>query len=306
MSNQQTSSMSKWTFSAPFKFSILSFLLIMIATALKGALFDKIFSIQISTILYSGLLTVVGIIGIVYLIKKLPHKKLNRRSFVSLHIIQTLILSVCFYAFISYSQNIIFKIALLGTNSLTLFLITMTVIGILLLYLMGIFISNLYAKFCRIQHFKIPTWKIILSCPFGFTGLWSVGFLSNTNDRHDASVECKCTYYNRAIDWVMAKPTNTIAAFIFITLVSGLFFGPLSVLRTFIFALIYGIWVLQVGAKKFNTDIAGKYSTMTIIANLAIVLTFIFFATIAPKPTETVTVNITDTPITVDYNQGQE
>ena len=104
----------------------------------------------------------------------------------------------------------------------------------------------------------------------------------------------------------MAKPTNTIAAFIFITLVSGLFFGPLSVLRTFIFALIYGIWVLQVGAKKFNTDIAGKYSTMTIIANLAIVLTFIFFATIAPKPTETVTVNITDTPITVDYNQGQE
>ena len=309
MSQTNLTTSSKWLISAPIKFSILLFSLMLVVTGLKSFLFDKIFSGFISSALFSALLFIAFTASTIFLIKRLPNTKLDRRSFIGLHISQTLILSVCFYilsyVLISHSQYILLKLMLLEANSFGLLILIMLALGLFLLYLAGIFISNIYAKILRIQAFNIPLWKVLGSFPFGFAGLWTAGFLLNTNNKKDPVITYKNSWYNRIINWTLAQPTNTIAMFIIITLISCLFFGPLSIMRTFILALVYGIWVLQVGAKKFKSNIAGTYSTMTFIINIVIILSIITFALFAPTGTETVTVNIADTEYITDYNQGQ-
>ena len=300
--------LSDWLLWEPLKFSCLCFGLIFLAATIHTFLLEGLLPPDISQNTFIFLTSVAFIYSLIFLIKKLPVKKMDRSSFVSLHIAQTLITTICFY-FITYlviynSQSIMFQLMLMETKSFGLFFIAMLLFGLGLLYLSGIFFSNLYAKIRRIQEFDIPTWKIIFSIPFGFSALWIPGFLMEESDKAQ-SVSTDNKTYNKLINWTLSNNTNTVSVFIFITLLSILLFGLSAVLLTFIFALIYGIWNLQIGTKKFKQKISKNYSTVAVIINIIMVLVTIGLGALMPQKTETITINITDTNTTTQTIQGQ-
>jgi hypothetical protein len=148
------------------------------------------------------------------------------------------------------------------------------------------------------QRFNIPTWKIILSIPFGFSALWVPGYLLNTKQIKNPSQKINSKWYNRVINWTTSNQLNTISMFVFITIISSFFAGLNAMLLTFIFALIFGIWVLQIGAKTFEKNIAKKYSSVAIITNIALIIIFSCFYIFAPQPSQNIQISVSDIEIT--------
>ena len=305
--NNNNTKISTWTLWAPLKFSFLCFGLIFLSASINTFVLERLFAPNISHSIFITLTTIVFIFSLIFLIKKLPIKKMDQRSFISLHIAQTLITTICFYTltyFLIYNtQTFMIKMTLMATHSIGLFFITMLLFGLITLYISGVYFSNIYAKFRRIQDLNIPTWKIIFIIPFGFSALWIPGFLMKPDNKQQTITSNNKTY-NKFIDWVLTNTTNIVSVFIFITLLSTLLFGITPVLLTFIFALIYGIWTLQIGEKKFKQKISGQYSTVAMIINIVMILTIIVFSTFASHTSDSVTINISDTDEITQTTQG--
>lgn len=306
MTANKTNKLSNWLLWAPLKFSFLSFGLIFLMTTIHTFVLDGLFSPNLAQNIFFILTVGAFIYSIIFMIKRLPVTNMDRQSFVSLHIAQTLITSLCFYLtlyiIVFNSQTIMFKLMTLEATSITTFIFAMILFSLFTLYAGGIYFANLYAKIRRIQHFNVPTWKIIFSIPFGFTSLWLPGFLLNTNEKK-MTITSGSKHYNKFINWTLANNINTISVFIFITLLSVLFFGFTPVLLTFIFALIYGIWVMQIGHKNFAQGMPGKYATYSVIANIAIILITLALNLFAPTSPETITININDTNTPIQITQ---
>ena len=176
-------------------------------------------------------------------------------------------------------------------------------IALYFLYLVGIEIFNIYVKIRRIQDFNIPTWKIILSIPFGFSALWVPGYLLKTTKQKKVAQEIKSKWYAKLISWTTKTQLNTISMFVFITVLSSFFAGLNAVLLTFSFALLFGIWALQIGTKQFEKNIAKKYYSVAVIINIALIILFICTYIFAPKTQQNIQINISD--IEVTSTQGQ-
>lgn len=305
--NDNTTKISNWILWAPLKFSFLFFCLVFLTATINTFVLERFFTLNVSQLIFITLISIVLVYSLLFLAKKLPVKKMDRHSFISLHIAQTLITTICFYVLtyllIHNSESIMLKITIMASQSGGLFIITMLLFGIILSYISGVYFSNLYAKFRRIQDLNIPIWKIILSIPFGFSALWVPGFLMESNDKHH-TVTVKNKSYNKLINWTLGSTTNTVSVFIFITLVSTLLFGITPILLTFIFALIYGIWALQIGTKNFKQRIPGKYSTIAIIVNIILLLTITVSSIFTTYNTETITMNISDIETITQTTQG--
>lgn len=305
--DNNTTKISNWILWAPLKFGLLFFGLAFLATTINTFVLERFFTPNVSQPIFITLTTIVLVYGLLFLAKKLPVKKMDRYSFISLHIAQTLITTICFYALtyllIHNPESVMLKLTTMASQSVGLFITTMLLFGIILSYISGVYFSNLYAKFRRIQDLNIPTWKIILTIPFGFSALWVPGFLMNTNNKQQ-TVTTNNKKYNKLVNWIISNTTNTVSAFIFITLVSALLFGITSVLLTFIFALIYGIWTLQIGEKNFKKIIPNKYSSVAIIINIILIVSVIGFSIFASKNTQSLTINISDTQAISETIQG--
>lgn len=302
MKNTNTKKLSIWTFWSPLKFAAISFG-IMITTAfiyslIAGAIYAP------AQVPQTPLLTLllIGFVGAIAIqIKQLPREKMDRTSFVAIHNIQTILLSVLFivssYMLARHAQQIMFYLLVMETHMSATFLITLTASLLFYLYLLGLLFANIYAKFRRARELNIPTWKIICSMPFGFSALWVPGYILDTGTAKTATFAPKSKHLNSATKWVISRPAHTIATFVLITVLSGFFFGFNAVLLTFSLALIFGIWVLQTGTKTFHKNIPDKYSTITVIFNIVLLVLFIGFHTFIPTTTQEVQINISDTEI---------
>lgn len=302
MPNKTNSKLSTWLFWSPLKFAFMS-LGIMLTAAF-------IFSIVASTFYTNTtlpqtpmlIILVLGIcLGAIIQIRKLPTDKMDRQSFIALHNGQTIILSLAFMIasyliFVNY-QQIMFSMLIMETNSSLSFLMILIIAALFYLYLTGLAIANIYAKFRRIREFDVPTWKIIFSMPFGFSGLWTAGYLLNTPTPKQPTIQTKSKWYSAWTKWVISRPATTIATFIAITILSGFFFGFNAVLLTFSLALIFGIWTLQIGSRQFTKTIPTKYATTTVIINITLLAIFLGFRALVPPTTQNVQINITDTEI---------
>ncbi|MBQ8367685.1 MAG: hypothetical protein IJX43_01320 [Alphaproteobacteria bacterium] len=302
MPNKTNSKLSTWLFWSPLKFAFMS-LGIMLTAAF-------IFSIVASTFYTNTtlpqtpmlIILVLGIcLGAIIQIRKLPTDKMDRQSFIALHNGQTIILSLAFMIasyliFVNY-QQIMFSMLIMETNSSVSFLMILIIAALFYLYLTGLAIANIYAKFRRIREFDVPTWKIIFSMPFGFSGLWTAGYLLNTPTQKQTTIQINSKWYSAWTKWVISRPATTIATFIVITILSGFFFGFNAVLLTFSLALIFGIWTLQIGSRQFTKTVPTKYATTTVIINITLLVIFLGFRALVPPTTQNVQINITDTEI---------
>lgn len=302
MKKTNAKNFSTWTLWSPLKFALISFG-IMITTAFIYSLIASIIYTPV-TMPQAPLVTLlsIGFIGAIAIqIKSLPREKMDRTSFVAIHNTQTTILSVLFiagsYLIVKYAQPILFYLLTMGSNISGTFIIALTASLLFYLYLLGLLFANIYAKFRRARELNIPTWKIICSMPFGFAALWTPGYILDYGATKTPTYIPKSKHITNAMNWVVSRPTHTIATFIAITLLSGFFFGFNAVLLTFSLTLIFGIWALQRGTKNFIKSIPGKYTNTAIIFNIALIILFIGFYAFIPKATQDVQLTISDTEI---------
>lgn len=310
MPNKTNAKLSTWLFWSPLKFAFISLGIILTAAFIFSIIASKLYAnapIQQTPLLAILALGTLGAAAIQ--IRKLPPIKMDRQSFIALHNGQTLILSLAFMIasyliFINY-QQIMFSLLMMETQSSLYFLAILIIAALFYLYLIGLAITNIYAKFCRIREFNIPIWKIVLSIPFGFSGLWVTGYLLNTNTPKQPAIQTHSKWYTAWTQWTLSRPATTIATFIAITTLSGFFFGFNAVLLTFSLALIFGIWALQIGTTKFTKTIPTKYATTMVMINIALLVIIFGFRALVPPTTQNVQINITDTEI-ITNNTGEQ
>ena len=256
--------LTTWLLKLPFKFAVISFLLILLLSFLypfAGQLFlaesqplpmEPLFIFIVASVLTGAYLT----------IKKAPRIKLDTQSFITIHTAQTLLMFLLFsastYLLLSNQQNILFKLMVVESKISGISSILIPTIALCFLYLLGIEIFNIYVKIRCMQRFNISAWKIILSVPFGFSALWIPGYLLNTTKAKKTSTDIKSKWYAKLINWTTKTQLNTISMFVFITVLSSFFAGLNAALLTFSFALLFGIWTLQIGTKKFEKNMAKK------------------------------------------------
>lgn len=299
MKKNKTAKFSTWTLWAPLKFAVTSFC-IMITTAfiyslIAGAIYTPS-SIPQTPLLILLALGLAGAIAIE--IKSLPHAKIDRTSFIAIHTTQTIILSGLFiissYLLAYYAQQIMFYLFMLETRISATFTITLTASLLFYLYIMGLLFANIYAKYRRARTFNIPAWKILFSIPFGFSALWAPGYIIKSTSNKATTFPPQSKFLNCITNWIIARPSHTIASFILVTTFSGFFFGFNLVLLTFSLTLIFGIWALQSGTKNVTKNIANKYATSSVIFNIAIISITILFFALTPPTTQNVEINISD------------
>ncbi len=276
MKNTSTSKLSTWVFWAPLKFALTTFIATSIISLLYSVIAGTIYTqtpAPYQPLLYLCITTF--IVCTIKMFSKLPHIIPDRNSFIATHNLQTILTSGAFILTTFYimqnANKILFHLATISNSSFVTFFI-FTISSILILYLIGVLFSNFFLKFRRIHSFCIPTWKIICSIPFGFSALWAPGYILKTADKKTDQIEIKSNWYKRLTNTITLHQSTTIAIFTLITMLSGFIFGLNSVLLTFILTLIFGIWSLTTGAKKFINSMPNKYAIFAIIVNITTII----------------------------------
>lgn len=304
MSQTNTSKLSTWTIWAPLRFAITAFISLSLIGLLYTFIASKIYApapIPTQPLLWLCTITFIGCT--IALFYKLPRTNIDRTSFIAVHNLQMLITSIFFilltYILLNNANEIIFKLILLETKSQLSFILAISIFAIIMLYTFGILFSNIFAKFRRIQALYIPTWKIICSMPFGFSALWTPGYILNTKDKAN-SIDIKSNWYKKLTNKITERQSSVIAVFSIITMLSGFIYGLNSILLTFTLALTFGIWALNIGTKNFTNNIGGKYANWAVIINIILIIIFITVYSFRTQTNENMQINITETEQTIN------
>ncbi len=292
--------LSTWLLKRPIQFMAIAFALTLVITVGYSLIAWGIGIEAPSRPLVSTLIILGFAVAAWYTAKKLPGDKMDRRSFVALNNAQTLILSGAFIILAIilgvYGQKLLLKLMLIQTFSVTGFFAIAIGAVLISLYLLGIFIFNVYAKFRRIREMGVSTWRTVFTMPFGFSLLWIPGYLLPDSSNKNTSLKLNSRWYNKLTDRIIHNPTVAALSFVVITLLSGFFFGFNLVMLAMIMALVFAFWARIRGIDAFRREMPNKYSVFAIVVNIIAICTFIALITVDPAPhPQNVTVNINDT-----------
>ena len=264
--NNNMTQLKNWLFTKPVMFALL-FLLANIVVWLIYMAIQAIFNTD-SLLSFYILFAIAFVLCTWYTIKKLPHESLNQNDFVAVTngvsitsvfagLVAVLLYGVGTKIPFSATYGVIFVLFIL----LTLFA----------LYLLGLAICGIYAKYKRATTIGISKWRVILSMPFGFLLMWTPGYLIKAQNTKP-TLEIKCKWYTKFNKWVMASFANTLFAFLFFLLCKGLFAGTPTLLLYLPLLTIYGIWYLVKKKSNFIKDINNGYALTAIGINIAILV----------------------------------
>ena len=141
------------------------------------------------------------------------------------------------------------------------------------MYLLGVAISGLYAKYKRCKSMGISPWKIILSMPFTLFMLWTPGYL--IKDKTDNSnLQIKCKWYKSFTDWVVSNFNNTLLVFLTLLFFKSLITGTAATILALVLLAIYTLWYIK-HKSDFIKNINRGYTLTAVGINIAIILTII-------------------------------
>lgn len=263
-----------WLLKTPMFFALRAFLAVIILATL-GIILSPIVPGAYTPLLISAISILIVLSFAVIAIKTIRHipvKKIDRTSFVTLYNTQ---------AILSWTLGLVFSViampfmvfrttpGIIGTPGL--FIAALFFLGFLF-YTAGLSLTALWSHFLRARTLNIPTWKIICSMPFGFAMLWMPGyFIPNKKDRSPV-ITTEKKWIANLTNWTMARPANA-AFFLTMTLViNGLAggFHPGTLLSLSIL-MLFAIWIIQIGTKRFEKAIGGNYATVAVIINIAMI-----------------------------------
>jgi len=263
-------------------FALIAFVTMTIASVVAGLIGGT----SATTIGYT--LTAAVFLGAAgWLVRTMPAGNLNRRQFVAINNAQTIITSVAFIAstlIIAYNaQKLMLRLLWMESNSSASFMIVIVLLALFYLYLSGVFIGNLYAKYRRVRTMGVGVWKTLATAPFGFCMLWIPGYLMDDDKKDSVPVG---GWYDRLTRWTMARPVRSAAVLVLLVVMSGFTFGFPAIILTLTLGALFAAWSAIVGPDTLRKNIGGAYATTAIIINIAAIIGVIgYFSLAAPQKT---------------------
>lgn len=285
MNKIKTKPLSWWTLWYPLWFAIITFIFMIVAVMISGAVSGQSTIMQPMTSILTFVAFITGA-GLLFL--RMPRDPLDQRSLIALTNIQVTVAAVLLFTFLTliakHHEWLALKLALLSPQSDVLFAFVLSIWGIFLLYLCGLLLSNVYAKYRRCRSMGIAPWRIICSMPFGFSLLWAPGYILSDKQTTAPNVPMRAKWYARFTDWIARHPVATCISFIATVLMSQIFFGYRFVLLVLAMTTIFAIWFRIVGDKAFRRGMPGRYATTAVILNIVLIIGLIIYANMHPVP----------------------
>ena len=272
---QNKTQLKSWLLTKPLGFALLCICLGTVF-ALVYALIQTVLGIESFIPIYA-LCILTFVMSTWYMIKKLPHDKMNQSDFVAIingvNIISVIasfivIFGVVFHGFF-IGRDIMALYLFHPTRFYTLFGVSIFVS----LYLIGVTISGIYAKYKRVVTLGISPWKVILSMPFAFLLMWTPGYLIKDKEIKSA-LEIKSQWYSKLNKWVLSNFGNTLFAFLLLIFFKSLIAGSATLILAIISLVIYALWYTK-HKSDFVKNINKGYALTAVGINLAILLAVI-------------------------------
>jgi len=286
--NNDIAHLRAWLFDKPAKFSLLalgltwgSWLLCIFTALVLGA--KGIPPILIFTVI-TGLVMASLAFATYKLVKWLRTGNLDRYSFLAIDNGISLVSLIFIWSFIlvlAIYPSAVFYVLTLDTISPTLFYIASVMVSLIYLYLMGMFISNVYAVSRRLITMGIPKWKVWASFPFSFLLLlWMPAYILTDRRQSKPVITIKARWFEKFINWIVVAPFRALLVFLTLTVLSWSIFDVYHLSAYVVSGLIFGIWLWRVGGtEKFYKIIGGRYANVSIILNIFGVIAFLFLLT---------------------------
>lgn len=288
----KTQTLISWLVARPALFAITSAIFISVFAGIYGIITHIWPELRnIYYILISSFFILAFLASTTILVRGLPPQNLDRRSFVAIINAQTLIVAfalaiLTFVIYATKAQIIIPAATIARAQSDLSFMALLIGIGLCYLYLIGLHIAGLYAKYRRIRAMGVPMWRIICTIPFGFTMLWIPGYILPAPTPKKPALQMGDNWYARLTDWIISSPIKTAIAFVILAyfIITKLVLG---------LAVVCTIWVLITGIQKFRDNIAGLYTWAAVGLNILAWIAAIFIITHMYTP-EPINVTISD------------
>lgn len=272
-------SLSTWLFKRPVLFTVYYFLIMIGITAIFAAIHSwfnlQDMSVYLLTLLISFLLS-----AYYFIIKKLPHEDMSRNDLIAISNGQSLIAIVIPFILLAFMGT---NPAVFQRNMMMLYLLHPVVFGflafstiILFLYLLGVAISAVYAKYKRAKAIGISAWKIICSMPFTFLLMWTPGYLILEKDK-PTNLEIKSRWYTKFNNWVLSDNTNILFTFLLFLLLKNVFAGLPVLILSAALLIVFALWTLKYKTTLMK-NINKGYALTAVLINITMIIVLTIFA----------------------------
>ena len=273
--NQNKTSLKSWVLTKPVLFALWCMGL-GILFGLGYALIQMILHIESMVPVYL-LCALAFVIPTYRLIKQLPHQDINQNDFVAITNGTSIIsiiasfLTIFFVVFSGYG----FQRSLIALSILhpMMFSLLFAVAIFISLYLIGVSITGIYAKYKRAVTMGVTPWKVILSMPFAFLLMWTPGYLNKDKDAK-SNLEIETKWYNQLNKWVLKNFNNTLFMFLLLMFCKGVITGFPTITLTALLLVIYALWYAK-HKSDFVKNINNGYAMTAVGINLAILIAVI-------------------------------
>lgn len=267
--------LKQWLFNKPAIFSLMFFGLVTVLGLIYSA-FQTLLNFENMTPVY--LIFVISFVfSAYYMIKKLPHDKMLRADLIAITNGASLISIVS-------SIVVMLTIELLGHNiknlimssyfqNQTIFMISFLILILFSLYVLGVAISCIYAKYKRVTTMGVNPWKAILSMPFAFLMLWTPGYLIEEKGKK-SNLLIKSKWYTRFNNWVLSNFSNVLFVFLFLLFAKSVISGLPTLILTIALLVLYTLWYVK-HKTDFVKNIDGGYALTSVGINIAILIAVI-------------------------------
>ncbi len=274
-----TSRIFDWVLRRPIQFAFGTFCTMLI----MGMIFTGIISTLTSTMPSNEsmmiLMLLVFIFWIGWLVRKLPQQNMTRSAFISTYSAINITMGICgtaFFVTVLMMTPSLMRAYAFGTPAPS-FIFTSIMIAIGALYLIGLYITNLYTQFSRTRTMGTSRIAAILSLPFGYALLTPASYLLHENNDNTTNIP-GATWYRRATTWIVRTPYMALCLFIILITSPVLLTGiPTdNVLLSWIGLALFGIWRQIRGNEKTRYDMHHIYPIVAIILNVISIATLIY------------------------------
>ena len=269
---QNKTLLKSWMLTKPMLFAIWCTIL-MVIFGFGYSLIQTFLHIESYIPLYI-LCALTFILPACYMIQKLPHDKMNQNDFVAITNGSSIISIIAsFIAIFTMSfSNLSFHRDLIALYILhpTIFSILLTLTVFVSLYLIGLSLAGIYAKYKRAVTLGVSPWKVILSMPFSFLLMWTPGYLTDEKDVKP-NLEIKSAWYKKLNKWVLNNFSNTLFMFLILLFFKSVIAGLPTLTLAVLLMIIYALWFTK-HKSDFIQNINNGYATTAVGINIAILI----------------------------------
>lgn len=212
-----------------------------------------------------------------YIIQKLPHEKMGQNDFVAITngagFISIIASFIAILTIGFYGGNLQRDMLMMYILHPTMFYGILLFVFVTSLYLIGVALSGIYAKYKRATTLGISPWRVILSMPFTFLLMWTPGYLIQDKEIK-SELEIKSSWFKKLNKWVLANFNNTLFMFLLLLFFKCVIAGTATLVLSALLLILYVLWYVK-HKSDFIKNINKGYALTAVGINLAILFAVI-------------------------------